>query len=246
MSHSQKHARIMLIPLILGILALVVLSGLSASDARKEGLANQTNTPRVVNHTNSLRVSSATIIEGPFQQFKLSVVNQSPRGINGYVLTIGNLSITTDFASIGEVMEPGATRDEFIPLTNFDVAVSHGPRLEREVTIAAVSFAGLTGEGDSRELKMLLDRHQGIKDQVEALLPRLRGMKARSSSPSNEELEEVALKLSSEVDHANNSPIRAEGRRWIFEQFRKQFRESKEGAKIDDLIAFYEQLLSRI
>ena len=246
MSNAPNHARIMLIALLLGILALAGLSGLSAGDARKEGLADQANTPRVVNHTSGLRVSSAIVTEGPVQQFKLSLVNQSSRDINGYVLTIGNLSITTDFASIGEVMEPGGTRHEIIPLANFDTAASDGPRLERVIAIAAVSFGGLTGEGDSRELHMLLERHRGIKDQVETLLSRLKGMRARSSPPSIEELEEVAVKLSSEVDRANKSPIRAEGRRWISDEFRKRLRESKGQAKIDDLVAFYEQILSNI
>ena len=247
MSNSQKSARIMLFCLTVGILALGALSGYSALDSRKKKLSRQTGIPRVVNHTNGLKVSSASVTEGSFPEFKVSLVNQSSRNINGYVLAIGALSITTDFASIGEVMEPGASRDEIIPLSNVEAAASQSPSIEPELTIAAISFVGLKGEGDSSKLKKLLERHRGLRDQIDILLPGLRGLKARSSSASIfDELEGVSAKLSSEADRAKSSPSLAAGRRWISEKFRKQLRESKGPANIDELIAFYEQLLSRI
>lgn len=247
MSHSQKRARIILFCLTIGILALGGLSGYSALEAKRKNLVRQTGIPRVVNHTNSLKVVSTSVTEGSFPDFKVSLVNQSSRSINGYVLSIGSLSITTDFASIGEVMEPGARRDESIPLSNFQNSASQSPTLEPELTIAAVTFAELSGEGDSRELKGLLERHRGLRDQIEILLPRLRGMKERSSSSSVvDELETVAAKLSNEVDHGRNFPSLAAGRRWISDRFRQQLRDSKGSTNIDDLITFYEQLLSRI
>ena len=247
MSSSQKRARIALISLVGIILALVGLTGLHANDVRERELANQTAVPRIVNLTTALKASSASVTGEAVQVLQLSLVNESSRNINGYVLTIGNLSITTDLASVGEVMEPGVSRQEIIPIGNLDVAESQAPRMEREVTIAALSFEGFSGEGDSHALKLLLERHRGIRDQVEILLPRLREMKAQPSSRSTaDELEKLATRLSREVDQAKQSPNLAEGRRWISDQFRKQLRDSKGHVNLDDVVAFYEHLLSRI
>lgn len=54
-------------------------------------------------------------------------------------------------------MEPDASRHELLPISNFDAATSQAPRLGREITIAALSFEGLSGEGDSHALRMLLE-----------------------------------------------------------------------------------------
>ena len=145
----------------LGIVIIAALSGFSAYRPQAGRTSTeQSRVPNITNRTTALRVIKTSISDGEFPELTISLVNQSSRNINGYVVAIGNLSITTDFASVGEVMEPGGIRVEKVALSNFHLT-SQKPT--HELSIAAVSFQGQSGEGDATELKLLLDRHKWDK-----------------------------------------------------------------------------------
>jgi hypothetical protein len=61
----------------------------------------------VINKSNALHVSSIEKTDGQYPHVKITLMNQSPKNITAYVLSIGDLSVTTDFASLGSFLAPG-------------------------------------------------------------------------------------------------------------------------------------------
>ncbi len=250
-SKSKKLSRargILLACLIFATLGMV--SSHKWVDGRVGG---QSINPRLINKTNALGVVDTTITEANFPDVRVTLVNQSTRNINGYVLSLGTFSITTDFAFNGELFKPGETRVETISMGNVEAAAKQDANYTGEIMIAAVSFEGLTGEGEVRHLKELLDRHRGMMQQVSLLLPLL-AEKQRDTSPVNlAELEQAASTLPSDVENVVLSPHYKEGQRWISDECVKMIRagQAKEQRSSDqdrqslnELRAHYEKILT--
>ena len=152
MSSSIQRHRIRPLLISLGIVIIAALSGFSAYRPQAGRTSTeQSRVPNITNRTTALRVIKTSISDGEFPELTISLVNESSRNINGYVVAIGNLSITTDFASVGEVMEPGGIRVEKVALSNFHLT-SQKPT--HELSIAAVSFQGQSGEGDAHRTEI--------------------------------------------------------------------------------------------
>ncbi len=242
MSSSIQRHRIRPLLISLGIVIIAALSGFSAYRPQAGRTSTeQSRVPNITNRTTALRVIKTSISDGEFPELTISLVNESSRNINGYVVAIGNLSITTDFASVGEVMEPGGIRVEKVALSNFHLT-SQKPT--HELSIAAVSFQGQSGEGDATELKLLLDRHSGIKEQVSALLPLLREAQSSFSSAALADLERNIL-TKNQVPKAVSGPTK-EGQEWVIQQVQRKLQSSKHRGDIEDMIVFYENLLANL
>jgi hypothetical protein len=170
-------------------------------------------------------------------------VNKSSSNINGYVLTVGNLSITTDFASIGEVMRPGESHVERIPLSNF----SADPQKQlAELVISAVSFQGYSGEGDSEQLNLLLERHRGIKEEISLLLPILKEAQKNFSPNALSRLKSVVPDRVRNNGGARVSGTSEEGREWVQKQFGKKIQMAENLLDVERVIVFYEKVLANL
>ena len=241
MPFQRRSRRIRPLLLVLAVLLIAALS-VFFSNRHASGISTRkAQTPKITNRTTALRVIETSISGSDFPALTISLVNESSRNINAYVLAIGNLSITTDFASIGQIMEPGAIRVEKVPMNNFHSSLQKSP----ELSIAAVSFQGYSGDGDATELQLLLERHSGINEQVRALLPLLRDAQSNFSSLLLADIERTVLTKNHDLLKARSGPTQ-EGQEWVIKEFQRKLKAVKNRKDVEDMIVFYEDLLANL
>lgn len=213
--------------------------------------------PRAVNRTDSLHVINITKSEGPYPDVEVTLLNRSSKNILAYTLTVGKLSITTDYAAIGKSLAPGQTAVEKIPFGNFEVWAAKNPSHAGELVVAGVYFDDRTGEGEPRYLRKIEDSHSGAKKQIGLILPLLRS--ALSSSLSNSEialqrLEMQAAQLPTESGNVNLPANYRAGREEIQQNLMTEVKRLRNKKATDfqcqfslnELIASYEQILAKL
>lgn len=215
-------------------------------------------TPYITNKTTALRVDKMSITDGTFPDIKITLVNQSTQNINSYVFVVDKLRITTDHGSVGEYLKPGDTQTESIPLGNVLSAATQDPNYKGEIKIAAVSFSGLSGEGEPSEVKRLVDSHQGIKEYINDLLPILRDSLHSARANSVNALltaEAKAINIPTYADDIKLSVGYRSGRIGISQELNNKIKNAKAISQrsneldiksVEELIAYYEQLLARL
>ena len=237
---SLNHSRITNIGLIVAGLCIVTLTGVSAHKWKNQKSPTDQVVPSIKNTSLGLRISAISVGQGPVPDVTITLVNESGKNINGYVIGISNLSITTDFASVGTVMEPGAVRQETFPLSNFAAMGT------KEVRIAALSFEGLTGDGEPFELQLMLDRHKALKEGVDLVLPLLRELKSDFSPANSARTEQLVSTALLRRTRPRESPAFNEGRQWISDQFREKSTAARDKTSVEEMITFFEQIRARL
>lgn len=212
---------------------------------------------RAINKTSALKVVSIRKISNDLPMAEVTLLNQSSKNINCYMLAIGDLMIVADYVPDGAFLAPGQEKVERILMGNFESAAERNPNHAGELIVAAVYFDDRTGEGDARRVEMLRKRYEGAKEQIELVLPVLRD--ALSSSEDSDSalltLESQASRLPTESENNKLSPDYREGRDMIKQELdgniqRLKSEKNKPGfnrkTKLIELVAFYEQLLTRL
>ena len=156
----------------LGFTCLAFLAGTSALRATYSQ-KNELNV-KSINKTTALQVLSVVKTKGLYPDIEITLLNKSDRNIVAYILRVGELSIMSDYAAVGEYLVPGDTKVEKIPFGNFEAIAGKDPSRAGELVIAAVYFEGGGGEGEIERLNMMKERYKGTKEQIELALVALR------------------------------------------------------------------------
>jgi hypothetical protein len=215
--------------------------------------------PRVINKTNGLRVVSIEKTNGQFPVLKVTLSNNSTKIISAYILSVGDLHIMTYSGLNKESFAPGDTKIEKIPFGNFETAAAENPTRAGELIVSAVYFDDHTGEGETRQLKMIKDNYLGIKEQLKLLLPLLHS--ALSSAKSDMEnalstLESEASRLPTERENVKLSADYRDGRAWVQESLSMEIQNLKsmrrENPNFDysldfkNIVESYERLFAKL
>lgn len=238
---NRLRVKAALLILALSLAVTVALRGFSSGVRISEAQDKQATKPNTINQTSALTVVETSVTDGEYPGVTIILLNQSSRNINAYVLGIGRLSVTTDFASVGDLMKPGATQIETIPLANF--SKSEGSKELHHLTISAVTFQGGAGEGDAERLDALRDRHRGIREQVEQVLPVLRQSHISFSSVT---LNQLHREVQENIQNARTQRSTNEGHEWVKDQLAKKIQAAKNQGDLGAVIAFYETVLASL
>jgi hypothetical protein len=199
-----------------------------------------------------------SITDGKYPDVKITLVNQSTQNVNSYVFVIGTLHITSDGGSVGDYLKPGDTYTESIPLQNILSAATQNSDYKGEIKIAAVSFSGLSGEGEPSEVKRLVDSHQGIKEYINDLLPILRDAVQTARAHSVNALltaEAKAVNIPTYADDIKISVGYRSGRIGVSQELNNKIKNAKAISQrgddldiknVEELITYYEQVLARL
>ena len=240
----------------------VVLIGLIFLGALVFAVPNKTRQgfePHIINKTQALEIISAKEgLQGQISTLELKLKNVSPRNIASYSLLIGNARNTRDYVFSENLLSPGETAIEIIPLDGLRLATTTSPTPEAEIIVAAVKFEGHGGDGNPKYVTMLEDSYSGFKDQARHILPLLR--KGLDTSETNIEQALVDLEVQSSFlsTEGANSPVSADyksGLRLAKQHLLLRVRKLKDKknmvndinqrAELMKLVAVYERLLAR-
>lgn len=213
----------------------------------------QGNSLHVTNKTNALHVTSIEKTEGQYPDVKITLINNSSKNITAYILSIRDLTITTDFALLGGFLAPGQTKVEIIPYSNFEA------RATGEVEVSAIYFDDQTGEGEARPTAMIREKHQGAKEQLNRILPIL--LNSLNSSQADTEallaaLESQASQLPTKIDNVSLSADHRSGLDYIKQTLDLNIKSLKNShkstpnfdrkAELRKLITFYQRILTKL
>jgi hypothetical protein len=166
--------------LLAGFALFGIMSGAVFGLSRRTRHHQQPNgsiaTPTVTNRTNALKVigvEQATIGSSLILQIKLQ--NISNKDIKAVTLSAGIGWVTDDRLFSEDVIAPGSTISEIVPLqSNVAEGVNTSPGTSKELAVAAVLFSDGSGDGDAFYVKALTNQYAGIRDQAKSVLKRLR------------------------------------------------------------------------
>jgi hypothetical protein len=140
----------------------------------------------------SLQLVSTTIMEG---RVKVSLKNTSAKIINGIVLDINGGAFQIEFLDADDLsrqgLTPGGIYEEWFALQKRTDEVT--------VTVIAVTFDNLSGEGDAESIKQITDTRLGVKKQ----LLRFSGVLQKVIRSNDADSPAIFARLKSEV---NNLP----------------------------------------
>jgi hypothetical protein len=212
--------------------------------------------PRVTNTTKSLHVVSIKKVgKGISSDIEVTLLNQSSRNIAAYMISIGEVSMTT----LSFPFEPGQTRVERIPFSSLESNAAKTPGQAGELVLSAVYLEGGVGEGDTQHLKYLTSRMVGIKEQAGLVLPILRrALNSLQASSANvlDAIESETTLLPIEDENAQTPPQKKGGRNWVKGKLRRELQDLKNKHKniarydlhtgLKELTASYEQLVATL
>lgn len=217
-------------------------------------------TPYLTNKTNALRVMSVkTIGEGSRTDVEITLKNQSNENITAYVLSMGDVSVTTQIGFDGEPFAPNHMRVEKIPFDNVTGAAQNNPARAGEIVLSAVFLANGTGEGEPRWVAKIKNKYMGMKDEVQIILPLLRST-SNSHEPDLERslvaLEAHAAELPQGKEKDKLSFDYQDGRSYVKEGLKSNIKYLKDKKKVDRsfnhrdelnvIIAHYERFLATL
>ena len=166
------------------------------------------------------------------------------------LLKLDGVSTTTDYAFSEELLTPGKTVVNYIPLDGLELAAANNISRDADVTISAVYFEDHTGDGEPKYVAKIKEKYLGIKDQVQRILPLLyKGLESSSQNLDTvSEIETQAALLTTEDDRPTISADYKGGLRLAKNDLNskiKKLKSHKEKTNLTDLITFYERVLAR-
>lgn len=211
---------------------------------------------RAINRTKALQVASVKKVgEGISSDVELTLLNQSSRNIAAYMISMGEVSITTFSGSFA----PGETRVEKIPFSSLESNAAKTPGQAGELVLSAVYLEGGYSEGEAQHLNYLTNRMTGMKEHAKLVLPILRQALNSPQSGLENALDAVEAEttlLPIEDQYSKSSPQRKGGRAWIQGKLRREIQDLKNKNKhiagynlragLEELIASYEQLIATL
>ena len=240
------------IVLLVAVAALGSTLVSKSTNVSRQNALTQDIQPSVINQTIALQITKVgTVNNADNADIELTLLNQSSKTITAYMISIGDLSITTFPA----MLEPGKTKVERIPAGN----LSQTTKTKQSLVISAIYFAGGESEGNPQHVTYLNNRMAGIREQTERVLSILRDSLRAPRSNLAETLQGMESQATLlPVEETNNvlSPQQRGGRAWIKERFQrdiqrlKRQRETASGPdnhlELAELVAAYEQLLAQL
>lgn len=174
--------------------------------------------PRIVNKTSSLQiVSSKKITLGQVDVLELILKNGSNKNITAIAFALGTdgVSTTIDYAFSEDLLTPGNTVVQNIPLSGLEAAAAKYSSPEADVTVSAVYFEDHTGDGDSKYLNKIREKYFGIKDQMRRILALLRKALESSSQQRTDPLAEIEAQASLLINEDDRTTLSSDFRKGL-------------------------------
>lgn len=141
--------------------------------------------------TSAIEVSNIEI-RNDIQAAVVTLKNVSAKNVNGIQLSSNRGDVQLDFLAADELdfqrLLPGATYQEFFPLTN--------PSEPFEISVLAVLFDDKSSDGEPESVKVMIDSRRGFTKEMKRMRPLLEAALASTDGDSPAILD----KLKSQVD----------------------------------------------
>ncbi len=150
-----------------------------------------------------LGTEKTTVGTSPILAVRLQ--NTSAKDIEAYTISSGKSWVTRNYLLTEESFAAGTTVNHLIALSGDDSQSLHafGDSPDR-FFITAVIFSDGTGDGEERFVRMLSDERAGTRDQVNRILPHLRGLSS-AGFDQGRTLADFEAKIRSLPDKGNES-----------------------------------------
>ncbi|MFN2453971.1 MAG: hypothetical protein ABR577_07085 [Pyrinomonadaceae bacterium] len=165
---------------------------------------HQDNIPKTLNRTQSFQIISVVRSGG---DYLLSLKNTSNKSINGYSIAIGTKSKISNDLTIGnELILPNGIKEERISVSKIQQVSTE--TIVAPIILLAAFFEDGTSEGDKQAIADTKGRRQGIKIQLNRILPLLEDAVISRNSNKHVALSKLIERISflSEEEPGAQSP----------------------------------------
>ncbi len=173
---------------------LLIVGAIIPSLSKSHSL--QSSKPQIENKTQQFQAVSLEL-NADGDAYELVLKNNYMKPINAYTIGIGPTSrVDVDLTLADRVIASGETTKETIPVSKLQ-APNNPNQLSPNITILAVMFSDKTGDGDTKAIQRVKDRHLGAKIQLQRANAVLDAALATSGSITPDTLASIRAQISS-------------------------------------------------